>query len=266
MVASAVLLAACGGPMRDGRLAMVRGDFEGAARAYGRATEAQPDDPQTWLALGRAEMAAERYPRARDAFERVARLRPRAALPRVLIGNTWELSRRYDEALLAYRHATQVAPRSAYAHRVMGTRLLRWGRTELARPVLERAVELDRTHAETWNALALARYHDEDLDGAEQAFREGIALHPRHRGLKLGLAALLINRGQHQAALALYDEVLASRPRFAPAHVGRGILLHELDRQDEAEAAFVEAVRVARDPAEYRERLRAYRALRAGQD
>lgn len=252
--------------MRDGRLAMVRGDFEAAARAYHRASEVEPDNPRVWLALGRAEMAAERYPRAREAFEQVARLRPRAALPRVLIGNTWELSRRYDEALLAYRHATQVAPRSAYAHRVMGTRLLRWGRTELARPVLERAIALDRTHAETWNALALARYHAEDLEAAEAAFREGISLHPRHLGLKLGLAALLINEGQHRAALALYDEVLSSRPRFAPAHVGRGILLHELDRPEEAEAAFVEAVRVARDPAEYLARLQAYRALRAGQD
>ena len=75
--------------MADGRRAMVRGDFEGAARAFERATEETPDDPRAWLALGRAEMNAERYARARDAFTRLATLRPRAALPRVLLGNCW---------------------------------------------------------------------------------------------------------------------------------------------------------------------------------
>ena len=39
-------------------------------------------------------------------------------------------------------------------------------------------------------------------------------------------------------------------------------LLHELRREDEAEAAFEEAVRVARDPRPYRARLLAYRQLR----
>jgi len=250
--------------MHYGRRAMVRGDFEGAAREFRLATEEQPDDPHAWLALGRAEMAAERYPRARDAFVAVARLRPHAALPRVLIGHTWELQRRYDEALLAYRHATQAAPRSAYAHRVMGTRLLRWGRAELALEPLERAVELDPEHAETWNALALARSAAEDAGGAEAAFRQGLRRHPDHPGMRLGLAALLVNTGRYEAALAIYDAIVRERPGFAPGHVGRGILLHELGREDEAEAAFVEAVRVARRPGRFRRRLEAYRALRRG--
>ena len=252
--------------MRDGRLAMVRGDFEGAARAYRLAAEASPDEPRVWLALGRAELAAERFPRARDAFERVAHLRPHAALPRVLIGNAWELSRRYDEALLSYRHATEAAPRSAYAYRVLGTRLLRWGRAELALPALERAVELGPEHAETWNALAMARHQNEDIGGAEATFRTGIERHPGHSGLRLGLAAILINSGRHLEALDLYDGVLAAAPRFAPGHVGRGILLHELGRPDEAEAAFVEAVRVAREPARFQARLDAYRQLRRSAD
>lgn len=248
--------------MLDGRRAMNRGDFEGAARHFRQATDETPDDPRTWLALGRAEMAAERYARARDAFTTVAQLRRHAALPRVLIGNTWELQRRYDEALLAYRHATEANPESAYAFRVMGTRLLRWGRPELARPALERAVELAPEHAETWNALGLARYHSEDLEGAETAFRQGMEIHPEHTGLKLGLAAMLVNARRFEEALTIYAAVLERNPSFAPAHVGRALLLHELGREDEAERAFVEAVRVARDPRRYQRRLDEYRALR----
>lgn len=252
--------------MAQGRRAMSRGDFEGAARAFAQATEADPEDPRAWLALGRAHMAAERYPRARDAFTRVAHLRRHAALPRVLIGHTWELQRRYDEALLAYRHAVEVAPESAYAHRVLGTRLVRWGRPEAAVEPLARSVALDPAHAETWNALGLARYHAEDRAGAERAFREGIARHPAHTGLRLGLAALLINAERFDEALAIYDAVVERVPTFAPAHVGRGILLHELGREEEAEDAFVRAVEVARRPARFRRRLEAYRRLRRGSE
>ncbi|MCB9591522.1 MAG: tetratricopeptide repeat protein [Sandaracinaceae bacterium] len=250
--------------MHDGRRAMVRGDFEGAARSFQAAADEHPDDPRAWLALARAEMAAERYPRAREALTRCATLRPHAALPRILIGHTWELQRHYDEALLAYRHAIEAAPRSAYAHRVMGTRLLRWGRAELSIGPLARAVDLDPTHAETWNALALARSAAGDAAGAEEAFRRGIEQRPDHPGLRLGLAALLVNDERYDAALAIYDAIVAERPTFAPAHVGRGILLHELGRPDEAEAAFVQAVRVARRPERFVRRLEAYRALRRG--
>lgn len=241
---------------------MVRGDFEGAARAFRRVTEEHPEDARAWLALGRAEMAAERYPRARDALTTCARLRPRSALPRVLIGHTWELQRRYDEALLAYRHAIEAAPGSAWAHRVMGTRLLRWGRAELAVGPLRRATELDPAHAETWNALALAENASGDLEAAEATFRRGVEIAPDHPGLRLGLAALLVNTERYEDALAIYDAIVREQPRFAPAHVGRGILLHQLGREDEAEAAFVEAARVARRPERFRRRLEEYRALR----
>ncbi|MBZ0121574.1 MAG: tetratricopeptide repeat protein, partial [Sandaracinaceae bacterium] len=161
------------------------------------------------------------------------------------------------------RHATESAPQSAYAWRVLGTRLLRWGRARDAVPALERAAELAPEHAETWNGLGLARYDGGDVEGAERAFRRGIELHPEHSGLRLGLAALLVNAHRFAEALAVYDDVVARTPTFAPAHVGRAILLHELGRPDDAEAAFARAVEVARDPEPYRRRLEEYRRLRA---
>jgi len=250
-------------PSARGRRAMDDGAYEEAARAFREAAQGSPRDADLWLELGRAEMAAQRPARVSDAFTRASLLQPTNPQPRILIGHTWELERRWDEALAAYLQAVSVAPQQARPYRVLGTRLLRWGRPADAVEPLARAVALAPAHAETWKALALARYHGGDVAAAEQSFRDGIALHAEHRGLRLGLAALLVNAHRFEEALTVYAAVLDREPALAAAHVGRALLLHELHRQAEADAAFEAAVRVARDPRPYRARLLAYRQLRA---
>lgn len=52
----------------------------------------------------------------------------------------------------------------------------------------------------------------------------------------LGLCRSLL--GQHEQALAQFDQALALNPRYIEAHVHRGIVLSELGRIEEAEHAF----------------------------
>lgn len=244
---------------------MARGDFEEGARFYREAANAAPTDAEAWLRLAKAELMAERPARAREAFERVAAIRPEDPRPVVEIGFTHELERAYDEALQSYERAVERAPTEAYPHRVMGTRLLRWGQAQAAVVPLERAVALDPEHLETWKALAIARHESGDVDGAREAYRGAIERHPESVELLLGLAAAQVNARAFEDALETYGRVTDLRPRFAAAHVGRAILLHELGLEDEAEAAFEKAVDVADDPEPFRQRLADYRALRAGE-
>lgn len=260
--AVAVALAGCvPAAVQRGRRAMDEGAFEEAAAAFREAASDEPDDPARWMELGLAEMAADRPRRAREAFERAAALRPRSTVPRIHVGYTWELERKWDEALIAYRQATEIAPNEARAWRILGSRLLRWGKSAPAIEPLSRAVALDPTHAETWNALALAQYDAGQKERAERTFRRAIAEHPEHRGVRLGLAALLVNERRFEEALAVYDEVAARWPEMPAVHVGRALLLDELGRTAEAEGALERAVEVARDPRPYRARLEEYRAL-----
>jgi tetratricopeptide (TPR) repeat protein len=241
---------------------MSEGRFDEAAERFARAAAEEPQKGSRWLELARAELLADRPERARAAFARLAALRPTDPRPVVEIAFTHELQRDYDAALRAYGRAIEIAPESAYAHRVLGTRLLRWNQADAALDPLARACALEPTHAETWKALGLARHQLGDLPGAESAFREGLRHRPNERTLQLPLAALLVNARRYEDALAIYDAVLQTDRRFAAAHVGRGILLHELRRYDEAEAAFARAVEVADDPRPYQARLLAYRRLR----
>ncbi len=247
---------------RIGRRAMARGDYQEAAEAYERAALASPLEPAKWQALARAHLMADDPAAARIAFVRMAALLPTDPHPIVEIGFTLELQRRYDEALLRYQEAVTRAPESAYPYRVLGTRLLRWGRPEEAELPLRRAVALDEGHAETHKALALSLALRSEWDEAEVAYRAGLEAHPGDIPLRLGLAALLINTEQYEEALSIYEWICEVAPGFAAAHAGRGILLHELGRPDEAEEAFLEAVRFDDDEGSYAARLEAYRTLR----
>ena len=243
---------------------MSEGHFEAAARHYALAAADEPNNAARWRDLARAGLLAERPIHARRAFRRLARLRPNDPRPVVEIGFTQELERDYDQALATYLEAVVVDPEDAYPYRVLGTRLLRWGKADEAIEPLARSVEIDPSHPETWKALGLAHHAAGQADASESAFRAGLEHHPSDLGLNLSLAALLINAGRFEPALEIYYRLIEVLPRFAAAHVGRSLILHELGRENEAESALIRAVAVADDPARYERRLQAYRALRRG--
>lgn len=116
-------------------------------------------------------------------------------------------------------------------------RAARWGETELAVPRLEEAVRRGAKDAETYHVLGLARLKARDFDGATDAYEHGIAADPGGLENLLGLATVAIVREDPTAALAAYDRLLARKPTYAPAQLGRAWALARLGRRDEAARA-----------------------------
>jgi cytochrome c-type biogenesis protein CcmH/NrfG len=116
-------------------------------------------------------------------------------------------------------------------------RCARWGEAGDARPRLEEAVRRGANDAETWHALGLVRLHLGDVAGAEEAYRAGTQADPKAPESWLGLATAAVVQGDAENALVAYDQVLARRPRFAPAELGRAWALAKLGRKDEAARA-----------------------------
>jgi Flp pilus assembly protein TadD len=174
------------------------------------------------------------------------------------LGHAYELARRYDLAEQAYRHAVALAPERAFPHRVLGTRLLRWGKPDVAVVPLARAWALDATHVETLNAYALALAQAGRVAEAEQHFRAGTQRFPEHVGLGLGLSVLLLSQGRLGEALGNYEAMATRFPKLSAVHVGRALVLLELGRQSDAQAALDHAI--ALDPANVRYRTRLVRS------
>ena len=86
-----------------------------------------------------------------------------------------------------------------------------------------------------------------DLRNAEREFADVLEGTPRLAAAETGLAYVALARRQASQSLDRFDRALEWQPDYAPALVGRGQTLLELDRPDEALQAFEAAMAV--DPA-----------------
>jgi tetratricopeptide (TPR) repeat protein len=183
--------------------------------------------------------------RLRDASRQAelldARLGRTSPVPWIELGHAHELAHRYDSALELYDRAASVAPTDARGPRTGGMRAARWGELELAEPRLVEALRRDVRDAESWHVLGLVRLHRADLPGAESAYRAGLRADPQALQNRIGLATLALLRDDPQSALAEYDAILAARPSYLDAQLGRSWALLKLGRLDEARAALDQA-------------------------
>jgi tetratricopeptide (TPR) repeat protein len=249
----------CASPSATERAqALVRTHRESDAAALLRARiHAHPEDVAARRLLVRVLAWMGDLPGARVEVAELARgVSADDPAPYLELGHALELAHRYDEALAAYDDAANAAPGSPEGPREGGMRCARWGEPEAARPRLEEAVRRGAHDAELWHVLGLVRLHAGDLDGAEKAYRTGAASDPKGAENWLGLATLAVMQGDAPKALEAYDELLARRPRFAPAELGRAWALGKLGRTadasralDRAEALGAPATHVARQRA-----------------
>lgn len=175
-------------------------------------------------------------------------LGPHSPIPLVELGHALEVAHRYDEALAAYDRAAEVAPRDKLGPLTGGLRAARWGELDWAEPRLREAVRRDPKDPTAWHALGLVLLQLGNATGAEQAYRSGLLADPDALENRVGLATLAIARGDLSGALVQYDAIVASRPKFADAHLGRSYALIGLGRFADARRALDEAARLGADP------------------
>jgi cytochrome c-type biogenesis protein CcmH/NrfG len=173
---------------------------------------------------------------------------PGDPVPLIELGHAFELSHRFEEALAAYDEAASVAPASPVGPREGGMRCARWGEVEEARPRLEEAIRRGARDAEIWHALGLTRVHLGDLPAAEEAYRSGLQADPRSAENALGMATVAVIREDGAAALSAYDRVLAIRPAYLPAELGRAWAFIKMGQKEKARAALDRAAGLGASP------------------
>jgi tetratricopeptide (TPR) repeat protein len=249
---AALMLAACGlrpAPFQRAALLAQRGQVGEGIQLLRDDLELHPTLHQERRLLIRLYGTVGNLDAARAQSERLAELlAPNSPVPSVELGHAYELAHRYEEALAAYDRAADVAPESALGPRWGGLRAARWGELGLAETRLEEALRRDRRDATVWHALGLVRLGLGKLQAARAAYAAGLAADPQAIENRLGLATVALRLQEPGAALAEYESLLAVRPAFSDALLGKSWSLILIGRWKSAEAALREAEARGADP------------------
>ena len=190
-----------------GGAALDLGSFEEAARAYWRALDLAPDDRDGLIGLGLVRQGQGRAVEARSLWDRTARIHAQDPVPPTLLGVNLMRVGVMDEAETWFREALVRSPGHGDALAGLGSILERTGRAAEGAALLEPAVAGPQPHA----AVASIR------------------------------ARCLLSDGQAGAALETVERALTIQPartrQVQLEHV-RGDILDQLQRRDEAFAAF----------------------------
>ena len=226
-----------------GALHLDRGDADQADALFARAVKLQPVSVAARSGLGRAALARGDAGRAREHLEAALTADPAAATVRYSLAMAYRQlgdTARAERELRQWQDA-QTSPADT----------LRDGQIPPADPLMEEIGGLLDTAIafEVRGTRALDR---QDLAGAADWFRQGLAVAPRDPALHQNLGSALFLAGDATGAEAEFREALRLAPGYARAHFSLG-LIHQARRQDDlAIVSFAEAVKQYPDMADAR--------------
>lgn len=239
-----------------------------ARQSIERALELDASQPRYHHYLGLVRAAAGDYAAATGAFRETLRLRPDHLEARVSLGTALA----YEGQLLPARDELLTAigqdPSNVVPHHELGGVYLRLEDWEAARGAFEAALGIERESRASWQGLITALTELGDEAALAQARGELERLEAR-RDREAGIARLdgdraaaepelaatfdraltLLRAGQRPAAIAGFQDVLATWPDTVPAHVNLGLLYLVDARPEDAIAELEKAVAVAPDDA-----------------
>ena len=132
----------------------------------------------------------------------------------------------FARAVELYQRVLTLNPALPSAHRDLAMSLMELGRTEEAKDALIDALRL--TPDDAWSFVVLGNLYAKHPDGlarARQFFERALQLKPADAWALNGLATVLARSGDNAAALARFDEAIATHPDFPNAWHGKALTL-----------------------------------------
>ena len=238
-----------------GDLLLAMDDVERADRVYSRVLQHHPDSPQALLKKGLLLNRQGRWGAAIQLFNRAISLRfdyreAWAAKGQVLLtqGKGKEAVEAFDKLVSFDETQCDAWIGKARAH-------VAAGEADKAAEAAGRALALSKGNADAKEILSRIRQTAQTPPSGQESPR---AMPPKtiDGGVLLEIADSLLEKGDAQAALKGYEEVLAENAKDAKALFGKGRALHGLGRYREALRTFADAVKAAPTVEEYTRWLR----------
>ena len=204
-----------------------------------------------YLAFSRAVSADQAQPLLLENPAASAAAIPSTATPTELFeaGSASLASGNTRSSIPLLERAVQLQPNHPEAWNKLGLSYLRARQFALASSAFQKQIEVNPADPQARNYLGLALEQQRQNDAAIAAFRQQIALDPLDKTAREALGTLYL--GEHEYALALpeLDKAAVLSPEKPALQLALGEAYASLAQNDQALAAFGQAVALSRSPA-----------------
>ena len=200
-----------------------------------------PEDSELYFQLGFSHAELGQYPQALKAFAALLERAPghpgglAAASQLHFKEGNLDQAARLATRLIA-RNSTH--PKVGAALYIKGYVLAKKGLLNRARQALERAVEVDDSHAEAHNALGNLHTMQGKLQPAARAYEAAILNAPDFITARYGLGMCYLRQGAFDRAVFQFQRTLELNPKFARAHLALGQTYEKQGKLDLARRSY----------------------------
>ena len=219
---------------------------EEATRAVEKAFQLDPNMPETQYARGRGLIAEGKYKEAREVLEKVVQRKPDLDIAWANLGTARRELGDYPNGLRALQTAIKLNPTNFRYQVNLGHFYYHFGEYDRAASAYRQALRLKPLSFVAWEGLGTADLQMGRPREAAEAFVESNKLEEHGSGFSnLGTAYYFL--GNYEDAAGSYRRATELEPKSADHWGNLGDALRMLDKIQEAHAAYLQAVRNARD-------------------
>ncbi|WFS61610.1 PEP-CTERM system TPR-repeat protein PrsT [Pseudodesulfovibrio thermohalotolerans] len=205
--------------------------------------EKDADNVVARMTLGDALTMKGEREKAIEQYEAVAKSRPSDSGTLLKMGALNYSLGNVEEAETDLTRAVAASPDSIRPMIILSAFYMKNGEKGLARSTLESGLSGNKNDSVLYFLLARVALSDNDVEKAREYLGKSKESNPDNPDPYLTLAALDLAQKKPEGALNEYSTFVDRHPDFVRAWLGKALVLQLLNRQDEAEATFKEALK-----------------------
>ncbi|ARA92256.1 hypothetical protein AWN76_003075 [Rhodothermaceae bacterium RA] len=246
-----------------GRAYRELGVVDSARMAFEQALAADSSYTAAYVSLAQLLDDAGELDAALDQARHALAINPQSLDAQYLIGSLLVKTGQPEEAIPYLSIVLQAWPWHHPTYYNLGQAFIRTGREEEGRSLLERAEELRALQAQITQLERMVRNNPEDpyvhaglgsalrkagrYNDAMHAYRVALTLDPDNLEFQNNVAVLHLLRGEDEAAVARFVDILARDSTYVDGWINLGILYARSGREEAARRAWKQALRYAPD-------------------
>ncbi|MDD4004659.1 MAG: tetratricopeptide repeat protein, partial [Elusimicrobiaceae bacterium] len=221
--------------MQKGMHYMQGGDYQKAAREFGRSVVENKNDAWPHVMLGSALYWTGQVDQAMTEYETALAIDPENSQAHQLMGIAHAWKGDAHAALKSFLAAAKYEPNRSDIQMDIGSIYESLGRHDLALDYFRRAVKLEPRHPLYRYQLGLLETRLGMEENATESFREALSLYPDYEDAMLELGALYERQGKTGDALGLFRRAVKIKPRDSVARFRYARLLAATGKHKDAD-------------------------------